>query len=656
MTTTVLRTGCLERITIAEPASTGPAFAAAALRAGGAPADDGPGARPAPVRAAVLTDNDFVKVNGVTTALSALLRYAPPGVEPRIYTHSDRAVERPGYVALRVPGVGLPFCREMRVYLPRLRSLCARMRADRIQLVHLTTPGPMGLAALHAAAALDLPLIGSFHTDFGRYVRILGGSARLERWLQLYMRWLYGRCERILVPSAATGAMLVEDGIEPRRIARWARGVDAEAFSPSRRSEALRRAWGVGGGAGGTPLARLYAGRVLKAPGPPPHIREQPPLALLYAGRVSKEKGLALLPEAAACLRRAGVAHRWIVVGDGAWRPELARRLPGAVFTGTLDRRGVARAMASADVFVFPSCTDTAGNVVLEAQACGLPVVVSDQGGPQENMRAGVTGRVFRGGDAAALAVAVADLASNRERRRRMSAAARRHAESRRWEEASAPLYDAYRAVAARRGASRRPRGPAPNDGRRPPAPTVGAVLADVAARPHHYLVARWNWKAAVLSGVLRGLVFYAATRGAGPEAAFSALVVEFVYRAAAAGCFASLTQAFRRATPGWAAEVVVAGALPAAAHALQLGAHHLAGTVELDRAMAASVAFSVVSAAFTLYTMRRGVLIVGDADRRPFRRDLAALPGLAAGFTAAIVRRVLRRNARPGGGERGPA
>lgn len=660
----------------------------------------------APVRAAVFTDNDFVKVNGVTTALSALLRYAPPGVEPRIYTHSDRAVERPGYLALRAPGVGLPFCREMRVYLPRLRRLCARVRADRVQLVHLTTPGPMGLAALHIAAALDLPLIGSFHTDFGRYVRMLGGSARLERWLRLYLRWLYGRCERILVPSAATGAMLVDDGIEPRRIARWTRGVDAEAFSPARRSEALRRAWGVGGDA-----ARA-------------------PLALLYAGRVSKEKGLALLPEAAARLRRAGVAHRWIVVGDGAWRPDLARRLPDAVFTGTLDRRGVARAMASADVFVFPSCTDTAGNVVLEAQACGLPVVVTDQGGPQENMLTGVTGRVFRGGDADGLAAAVADLASNRERRRRMSAAARRHAESRRWEDASAPLYDAYRTVAARRGAASRPRvsvadggrgsgrvvaavpsasscfrtpvadggrrgsgvgprasrltgsrAPVPNgrlrprrppshltgsrapvtvDGRRrppgPSAPTVAAVLADVAARPHHYLVARWNWKAALLSGVLRGLVFYAATRGAGPEAARTALAVEFAYRVAATGCFASLAQAFRRATPEWAAAAVVTVAVPAAAHALQFGAHGLAGTVDLDRGMAASVAFSVVSAAFTLYSMRRGVLIVGEADRRPFRRDLAALPGLAAGFAAAVVRRMLRRSARPDGadGDRG--
>ena len=645
MTTTVPRAGRPERIAIAAAGAPGTVSAQAARRTGGEPESNhlpaftpaaarraggeplrlekgGSRAHPAQVRAAVFTDNDFAKVNGVTTALTALLRYAPPGVEPRVYTHSDRAVERPGYLALRAPGVGLPFCRDMRVYLPRLPTLCARMRADRVQLVHLTTPGPMGLAALHAAAALDLPLIGSFHTDFGRYVRMLGASARLERWLRLYMRWLYSRCERILVPSAATGAMLVEDGIEPRRIARWTRGVDAEAFSPARRSEALRRAWGVGGDGVGAPLA------------------------LLYAGRVSKEKGLALLPEAAARLRRAGVAHRWVVVGDGAWRPELARRLPDAVFTGTLDRRGVARAMASADVFVFPSCTDTAGNVVLEAQACGLPVVVTDQGGPQENMRPGVTGRVFRGGDAGGLVEAVADLASSRERRRRMSAAARRHARSRRWEEASAPLYDAYRAVAARRRASPRPCAPAPNGGRRPPAPTVAAVLADVASRPHHHLVARWNWKAALLSGVLRGLVFYAATRGAGPEAARTALAVEFVYRAAAAGCFASLTQAFRRATPGWAAEVVVAGALPAAAHALQLVAHYLAGTVDLDRGMAASVAFSVVSAAFTLYTMRRGVLIVGDSDRRPFRRDLAALPGLAAGFATVAVRKMLCRGA----------
>ena len=410
---------------------------------GPASGEGGPRTRRKPIRVAVFTDNDFAKVNGVTTTLSALLRHAPPGVEPCVYTHSDEAVERPGYVAMPAPGVGLPFYREMRVYLPRLRALSARVRADGAHLVHLTTPGPVGLAAAYVAATLGLPLIGSFHTDLGRYVGILSGSARLERWLRGYMRWLYGRCERIFVPSAATRAMLVEDGIEPSRVALWVRGVDAEAFSPRRRSSALRRAWEVGAGAPGAPLA------------------------LLYAGRVSKEKGLALLPEVAARLRQAGVAHRWIVVGDGAWRPELERRLPDAAFTGSLEHGDVARAMASADVFVFPSCTDTAGNVVIEAQACGLPVVVSDQGGPRENMQPAVTGRVCRGGDADDLARALIDLASDPARRGAMSAAARRYASSRRWERAFAPLYDAYREIGARRGTVRARRsaslfGPAP--------------------------------------------------------------------------------------------------------------------------------------------------------------------------------------------------
>ena len=599
--------------------------------AGRASAAGGLGTPRTPVRVAVFTDNDFAKVNGVTTTLSALLRHAPPGVEPCVYTHSDRAVERPGYVAMPAPGAGLPFYREMRVYLPRLRALSARVRADGVQLIHLTTPGPVGLAALHVAATLDLPLIGSFHTDLGRYLGILSGSARLERWLRLYMRWLYARCERVFVPSAATGAMLVEDRIEPSRIALWVRGVDAEAFSPRHRSATLRRAWRVG----------------VDGPGAP--------LALLYAGRLSKEKGLALLPDVAARLRRARIAHRWIIVGDGACRPALQRLLPGATFTGTLARGDVARSMASADVFVFPSCTDTAGNVVLEAQACGLPVVVSDQGGPQENMRPEVTGRVCRGGRAADLAEAIIDVTSDRARREAMSAAARRYAEGRCWERAFAPLYNAYREVAAQ-GRTDRAR-PAASAGRRALVttprggdPTVKAVLADVVRRPRHHFIERWNWKAALMSAALRGLVFFLATRSAGLDAARAALAVEFAYRVAITGCFAALTQAFRRATPGWAAGLVVIVAIPAAAHALQFGVHGLAGTAELDRGMAASVGFTVVSAAFTLFAMRRGVFIVADPDRQPFRRDVAAMPGLAASFVAAMGRGAWRCAARASG------
>lgn len=179
--------------------------------------------------------------------------------------------------------------------------------------------------------------------------------------------------------------------------------------------------------------------------------------------------------------------------------------------------------------------------------------------------------------------------------------------------------------------------------------PTVAAVFADVVRRPRHHLVARWNWKAALTSAVWRGLVFFAATGGSGLEAARAALAVEFTYRAASTGGFAALAQAFRRATPTWAAGLVVAAAIPAAAHALQFGAHRLAGTAGLDLGMAASVAFTAVSSAFTLFAMRRGAFIVGDADRQPFRRDLAALPWLAAGFVAAAAAGAWRCVARAG-------
>ena len=383
-------------------------------------------------RAAVFTDNDFAKVNGVTTVLSALLRHAPATVAPRIYTVAGDEVIRPDYLALRAPGMGIPFYHEMKIYAPRVRALGAHARADGIDVVHLTTPGPVGLAALHVASRLRVPLIGSFHTDLGSYIRMLSGSARFERWVRRYLRWMYGRCERILAPSAATGAMLADDGIDPARIAVWTRGVDAETFSPACRSEALRASWGLERASGGLS-----------------------PLALLYAGRVSKEKELTLLPGVASRLRAAGVRHRWIIVGDGPYRVELQRCLNDAVFVGTLGHAEVARPMASADLFVFPSCTDTAGNVVLEAQACGLPVIVSDQGGPRENMRPEVTGLVCRGGRADDLADAIIRLASHRGRREPMAAAARRYALGRRWDQALAPLYDAYRTVSAARRTSR---------------------------------------------------------------------------------------------------------------------------------------------------------------------------------------------------------
>jgi glycosyltransferase involved in cell wall biosynthesis len=237
--------------------------------------------------------------------------------------------------------------------------------------------------------------------------------------MQEYLRWPYGKCRRILAPSEATRDTLVRSKVNPAKIRIWRRGVSTDRFTPAKRSDELRRQWGVG------------------------HER----LALLYVGRVSREKGLDLLPPLSERLRRSRIDHRLIIVGDGPMRRELQERCEGAVFTGTQPPDAVAVAMASADLFVFPSRTDTAGNVVLEAQASGLPVLVSEEGGPKENMVDRTTGFVCA--DLRSFARRTGELAWNPERRRRFGAEARQYALGRQWVLALDPLYRVYREAVA---------------------------------------------------------------------------------------------------------------------------------------------------------------------------------------------------------------
>ena len=223
-------------------------------------------------------------------------------------------------------------------------------------------------------------MVGSFHTDLAAYATMLSGSPALGTLMRGFLRWPYGRCGRVLVPSESTRRLLVGANSDPGRIDNWVRGVDCDAFSPDRRSRQLREEWGV----------------------------DDHRPAILYVGRVSREKGLDLLPALQVRLHALGVDHRFVIAGDGPMLGELRAGLEDAVFTGALSRPEVARAFGSADVFVFPSRTDTAGNMVLEAQASGLPVLVSDAGGPKENMVPGQTGIVVSGTDPVQWAAALA--------------------------------------------------------------------------------------------------------------------------------------------------------------------------------------------------------------------------------------------------------
>ena len=375
------------------------------------------------MKVAVFTDNDFDKINGVTTTLNAVLRYAPPDIQPRIFTASGLASDHPEYLAYASLGVGIPFYSEMKMYWPHWRKYLQRVIEDRVDVIHLTTPGPIGLAALWVASRASVPLVGSFHTELGTYAQMLSGSAHLGTFMREYMRWMYGRCARVLVPSEATRRLMQDAKTRPERLRVWPRGVDTSLFTPAKRSEGLRAEWRVSD--------------------------DRP--AVLYVGRISKEKGLAILPLLQDALRARGINHQLVIAGEGPLQRELADQCHEAIFTGPLGRESVARVFASADAFVFPSETDTAGNVVLEAQASGLPVVVSDRGGPQENLRQGLSGAVCSGQNPHRWADAIAPYLVSPAIRAAASLAARDYAMSRRWDIALAPLYESYRELATER-------------------------------------------------------------------------------------------------------------------------------------------------------------------------------------------------------------
>lgn len=283
--------------------------------------------------------------------------------------------------------------------------------------LHSATPGPIGLAALGISRILKLPIYGTYHTAFPQYARVLTGDDAMEELMWKYMLWYYNQMDKVFVPSQVTGDELAARGISYEKITLFTRGVDIERFTPAKRNGVLKR-YGLESGPN-----------------------------LLYVGRISREKNLHLLADAFLRLRRAHPGANLVITGDGPYAAEMKDCLSGkgAVFTGYVQGDELASLYASCDLFVFPSTTDTFGNVVLEAQASGLPVIVTAQGGPQENVEHGSTGLVVESADAAGLASAMEELVRDEPRRQRMSRAARDAMEKRSFDRAFMQTWNLYK-------------------------------------------------------------------------------------------------------------------------------------------------------------------------------------------------------------------
>lgn len=287
-----------------------------------------------------------------------------------------------------------------------------------IDLIQLSTPGPTGLAGMLIARMLGTPVVGHYHTQVPEYAERLLGDKTIAALARAYVSWFYNGLDRVIVPSRATFDNLLDMGVRHERITLLARGVDTDRFSPTRRDRRVWERYGLNG-----------------AP------------KLLYVGRVSKEKNLDDLVETYRALRAQGVQCELSIVGDGPYRHELARRvadLDGVVFTGYVGGDDLPQLFASADIFVFPSTTDTFGNVILEAQASSLPVIVTDQGGPSELMVHNRTGMVVPATNRDALADAIRRLVQDQALRARMGEAARAHVQAMTHDTAARQLWAFY--------------------------------------------------------------------------------------------------------------------------------------------------------------------------------------------------------------------
>jgi glycosyltransferase involved in cell wall biosynthesis len=346
-------------------------------------------------------------MHGVTHTLDELRERGVPGFEVEV-VGTDHNVDRR---LSAVAEVDIPFYAGLKVGVPSLPAIVETLAEGRYDLVHLCSPGPAGAAAAVIARTMGVPILGSYHTELAVYAGLRSQDPALELLARMAIAAFYGQCRRVLSPSPASDEVLRDMGVVAERIGRWDRGVDLARFSPDRR------------------VPGLLPGEI----------------TVLYVGRLTREKGADLLADAFLAARERDPRLHLALAGGGPEEHVLRERLGGhATFLGWLEGDALATAYASADLFLFASRTDTFGQVLLEAQASGLPVVAVGEGGPTSIVVDEVTGRLCPP-DAGALADAVVQLAAQPLRRDRLARTALDAVRQRTWERSLQRLADGYR-------------------------------------------------------------------------------------------------------------------------------------------------------------------------------------------------------------------
>lgn len=342
---------------------------------------------PAPrrsLRLAVVTETYPPEINGVALSLGRMVHglrernHDIQLIRPR-QLPTDQAAKNPGFDELLTGGLPIPRYPNLRMGLPAKRVLINQWLHQRPDLVHIITEGPLGWSALQAAAKLKIPVCSDFRTNFHSYSQHYG-IGLLKKPIVAYLRKFHNRTLATLVPTEQLRGELAGAGF--RNLQVISRGVDTRLFEPKRRDPELRRRWGAEG----------------RIP------------VVLHVGRIAAEKNLIALNGAFTTIRKRCPEARLLLVGDGPEAGNLRSQWPDAIFTGMLRGETLAAHYASADIFLFPSLTETFGNVTLEAMASGLPVVAFDYAAAGQHIRHGSNGLLAAFGNNSEFAAAAATL------------------------------------------------------------------------------------------------------------------------------------------------------------------------------------------------------------------------------------------------------
>jgi glycosyltransferase involved in cell wall biosynthesis len=379
--------------------------------------------QPSDLRIALFSGNYNYVRDGANQALNRLVEYLlRMGANVRVYapTVANPAFEATGDL-VSVPSVSIPFRREYRLPLCLPPNVRRDLAAFAPNVVHIASPDIMSHRAVSWARRRNIPAIASIHTRFETYLAYYH-LQMLEPAARAIMRRLYSRCDGIVAPAESTAAVLHAQRMN-KHISIWSRGIDREQFNPERRDMAWRRSLGIA----------------------------DDEFVIAFLGRIVMEKGLDVFSLAVKTLAERGVAHRVLVIGDGPARPWFEQQLPVAIFVGQQVGCELAHALASTDVLLNPSITETFGNVTLEAMACGLPVVAAAATGATNLVRDGENGILVEPGDTDAMADALQAYAENPELRRRHGLAGLAQAQTRDWDSINSVVLKVYERAIERR-------------------------------------------------------------------------------------------------------------------------------------------------------------------------------------------------------------